>query len=69
MMTKMIMNKAELEKFKRQVRDYFDYLRGFGYLRYSRKKRKYRIAISKRTWWIRRSRKLKMEREARKKNG
>jgi len=57
------MNKAETEKFKRQVRDYFDYIKGFAYLRYSRKKRKYRLAISKRTYWIRRSQKLKLEKE------
>ncbi len=53
------MNKAETEKFKRQVRDYFDYCKGFAYIKYSKKKRKYRLAISKRTWWIRVTQKKK----------
>jgi len=54
-MKKAIMNKAELAKFKRQVRDYFDYLRGFAYVRWSRKRHIYYIALSKRTYWIRRT--------------
>lgn len=58
------MNKVELEQFKRQIRDYHDLQNGFAYVKYSKKKRKYRIAISKRTWWIRRTRKLKAEKEA-----
>lgn len=40
-------------KFQKEVLDYFDYLRGFAYIRWSRKKRKYRIALSKKTYWIR----------------
>ena len=58
----MIMTKVELERFKRQIQDYSDLQMGYAYVKYSRKKRKYRIALSKRTWWIRRSRKKMAER-------
>jgi len=46
------LNKKELSKFKRQVLYYFAYVDGFGYLKWSRKKHKVRIAVNKKTYWI-----------------
>lgn len=31
---------------------YQAYINGFGYLKYSKRKHKVRIAVNKRTWWI-----------------
>ena len=47
------MNEKEITVFKKQVLDYLDYIKGFAYLRYSKKKRKFRIALSKKTYFIR----------------
>ena len=63
-MEKMIMNKRELDRFKRQMLDYEDLQKGYAYVKYSKRTHKYRIALSKRTWWIRRTRK-KMELQGR----
>lgn len=46
------MNKKDIKLFQRQALMYEAYVNGFGYLRWSRKKHKMRIAISKKTWWI-----------------
>jgi len=45
-----------IQKFKRQVLMYQAYVNGFGYLKYSKRKHKVRIAVNKRTWWIIKSR-------------
>ena len=44
------MNKVK--KFKKELLMYEAYCNGFGYLRWSRKKHKFRIAVNKRTYWI-----------------
>ena len=46
------MNINDIRKFKRELLYYIAYLDGFGYLRWSKKKHKVRIAVNKRTWWI-----------------
>ncbi len=46
------MNETQIKKFKRELLMYEAYCNGFGYLRWSRKKHKVRIAVNKRTWWI-----------------
>jgi len=47
------MNKStELKKFMRELLMYEAYCNGFGYLKWSRKKHKVRIAVNKRTYWI-----------------
>lgn len=46
------MNRIEIKKFKRQALMYEAYVNGFGYLKWSRRKHKFRIAVNKRTWCI-----------------
>ncbi len=46
------LNETQIKKFKRQLLMYEAYCNGFGYLRYSKRKHKFRIAVNKRTWWI-----------------
>jgi len=42
----------DIRKFKRELLYYLAYLDGFGYLRWSKRKHKFRIAVNKRTYWI-----------------
>ena len=46
------MNRTEIKRFKKQILMYEAYINGFGYLRWSKRKHKMRIAVNKRTWWI-----------------
>ena len=46
------MNIKDIRKFKRELLYYIAYLDGFGYLRWSKRKHKVRIAVNKRTWCI-----------------
>ena len=55
----MNLQKATIAKFKKQLLDYQDYIKGFAYLRYTKKKRKFRIALSKKTYFIRKWKKKK----------
>ncbi len=50
--TKKKMNVKDIRKFKRELLYYLAYLDGFGYLRWSKRKHKVRIAVNKRTYWI-----------------
>ncbi len=47
-----MLSKNEIRKFKRQVLVYLKYVNGYGYLKYSKRKHKLRIAVNKRTYWI-----------------
>ena len=42
----------DIRKFKRELLYYIAYLDGFGYLRWSKRKHKVRIAVNKRTYRI-----------------
>src|SRR3989304_695378 len=62
---KVILTKKQtITKFQNQLNNYLDYVKGFCYLGYSKRKKKYVLKMSKRTWWIRRTRK-KMELQGR----
>jgi len=55
------LNKKDIKLFKRQALVYEAYVNGFGYLKYSKRKHKVRIAVSKKTYWIIRSKMKKWQ--------
>lgn len=46
------MNNLEIIRFKRQILAYEAYINGYAFLRWSKKKNKAKIALTKKTWHI-----------------